>query len=157
MDVNGWNQSGHVYAWRYPDIRRSFKGWHMTADDAGCASIVDLLDRLVAAGMVQYRSVALSRVTSKISDVPTRHRPTRERPHACRITYDPAFADLAASFDESRLIIRVGTDRAGELRAAFIEVSRGGGDFDLRPRDETLGACISFWWMHARVPDRRMA
>ena len=44
--VNEWVQEGRLYVWRYADPKRGWRGWHFTADPAGCRSVRNLLDRM---------------------------------------------------------------------------------------------------------------
>lgn len=39
-----WHQRDRISLWRYVEANRSYAGWHLSADDEGCRSLLELLD-----------------------------------------------------------------------------------------------------------------
>ncbi|WP_052216019.1 hypothetical protein [Sphingomonas sp. ERG5] len=147
LKVNDWKQVGHVYLWRYSARRSKHAGWHMTADGDGCASIADLLDRMSAEAVGHHRTIALNAPSPEIFSVPNFGEPIREKPGTLRIAYEPGYPDFEPSIADGRMILRVGEEELPDLRSAFVEVSTGGGDFALWPKDKKAATPIWFWWM----------
>jgi hypothetical protein len=147
MKVNEWEQAGHLYLWRYPARRLTYAGWHVAADGEGCASLVDLLDRMEADAVDSHRTIALDSPSAEISGVPNFGKPVREKPGILRIVYERSFPDFFSARADEHFIVRIGEQRLPDLRSAFVEISIGGGDFTLWPDDEKIGMPMWFWWM----------
>jgi hypothetical protein len=51
--ASGIRQSGHIFVWDYPEgDKKSYGGWHLTADDAGLAALFGGVDQLAASTKV---------------------------------------------------------------------------------------------------------
>lgn len=87
--VSAWKQAGYLYVWRYAILNRSRRGWHFHADRAGCESIADLIDRMVAGGTPSHRTLALGAVTPEIWALPNFGPPKGDRFARLRIEYRP--------------------------------------------------------------------
>jgi hypothetical protein len=48
--LSSWTQDGAVFVWRYVTRAKHYPGWHLATDARGHASLLDLLQRLRAAG-----------------------------------------------------------------------------------------------------------
>ena len=47
--VYTWRLQGHLYVWQYLPPVKGLLGWHLNADATACASLIDLVDRMLAA------------------------------------------------------------------------------------------------------------
>lgn len=70
MSTKRWAQSGRISLWRYTESQRGYRGWHLNADRAGCASLLALLDALQS-GSETLRTVRLSPPTQEQLWVPS--------------------------------------------------------------------------------------
>jgi hypothetical protein len=146
-DVGNWRQEGAIYVWRYSKPGRSRRGWHFSADPTGCASIVDLIDRMMTADVACYRALSLARVSADIWAVPNFGPPKADRFEKLRINYLPAASDLTLLENEGRLDLTMGMALANSLKAAFVDVGTGDGDFGFGTSDKKNAETWSFWWM----------
>lgn len=144
-DVNAWRQSGAVYIWRYSALNSSRRGWHFTADPAGCASIVDLIGRMVVSNIACHRTLALGRVSADVWEIPNFGPPKAEHFEKLRIDYLPGAADLALVENGDRLDLGFGSTRAASLKAAFVDVGIGNGDFGIATSNDKHAESWMFW------------
>ena len=144
--VNQWRQDGRLYVWRYADPRRSWRGWHFTADPAGCRSIRNLLDRMHG-GPACHRTARIEPVTEKILNVPNFGKKTVGGFEKLRIEYVPEFDDLRLEPEAAMLTMTIGARRLRKLSAAFTEVEIGNGDFGIDTSDDRKSDPWMFWWM----------
>lgn len=145
--ITAWQQAGKLYVWRYAAPGRSRKGWHFTADLAGCRSMIDLIARMVAASGASHRTLQLGSVTPAIWTVPNFGPPRRDQFGKLRLEYSPERDALSLDVIDGRLTLRLGERRSAALSTAFAEVSVGLGDFGLAPSDDKHADSWMFWWM----------
>ncbi|MFC3582191.1 hypothetical protein [Sphingomonas hylomeconis] len=146
-DVSAWRQSGAIYIWRYAVPKRNRKGWHFSADPTGCASVVDLIERMTAADVACHRTLSLARVSADIWGVPNFGPPKADRFEKLRINYLPAASDLTLLENEGRLDLTMGMELSNSLKGAFVDVGIGDGDFGIGTSDKKNAETWSFWWM----------
>lgn len=48
LPVYQWKLAGQLYLWHYVPRVKGLLGWHLSADNKACESMVDLLDRMLA-------------------------------------------------------------------------------------------------------------
>ncbi|EIZ81175.1 hypothetical protein WSK_0120 [Novosphingobium sp. Rr 2-17] len=146
-DVSAWRQSGTLYVWRYAAPGRSRRGWHFSADPSGCASVVDLIDRMTTAAVACHRTLSLGHVSADIWGVPNFGPPQADRFEKVRIAYLPAASDLSLVDNDGSLDLTIGGTRAGDLKAAFVDVGIGDGDFGIGTSERKNAETWMFWWM----------
>ena len=147
-DVSAWRQSGAIYIWRYAAPGGSRRGWHFSADPTGCASVVDLIDRMTTAKAACHRTLSLGHVSADIFwGVPNFGPPKADRFEKLRIDYLPAASDLQLLENDGRLDLTLGAARADNLKAAFVDVGIGDGDFGIGTSDRKNAETWMFWWM----------
>jgi hypothetical protein len=143
--VSAWQQAGHLHVWRYAALGRSRRGWHFHADRDGCASIVDLIDRMVADAVPSHRTAALGTLTPRVWDRPGFGPPKGDRFARLRIEYRHGQEALSLDPAGERLILGFGAKRAPLLRAAFIDLMLGQNDFGIASSDERRAEPWMFW------------
>ena len=94
-----------------------------------------------------HRTVRIDPVTQQIASVPNPGRIVADKPETIRIIYDPDQQDLILRPEDERLALHIGEARVGELRAALVDVSVGGGDYAISPDRKSDGCPLWFWWM----------
>jgi hypothetical protein len=145
--VSEWVQEGRLYVWRYADPNRGWRGWHFTADPAGCRSMRNLLDRMNG-GEQRHRTLSVERVTEAILSVPNYGHKTAGSFSRLRVAYMPEQDDLQLSEEDGGLLIMtVGHSRLRRLSAAFADVEVGGGDFGIGTSDDRKAETWMFWSM----------
>lgn len=149
--VSEWKQEGRIFVWRYAEPNRSWRGWHFTADQAGCRSIRNLLDRM-RGGEPCYRTLNLAPTTEAVLSVPNYGHKTDGKFTKLRIEFEPDAADLLLSPVGETLEMTVGNARLRFLSAAFADVEHGIGDFGISPSDNRKSDPWMFWWMPKGSP-----
>ena len=145
--VNNWRQSGRFYVWRYAAPGKRRTGWHFTANSTGCASLIDLVERMKASGVTCHRTLSLALVTPEIWAVPNYGPPKHDRFDKLRINYAPETPDLVLEAFDERVEMNIGNARSTDLTAAFAEVAVGSGDFGIAASNNKHAETWMFWWM----------
>lgn len=145
--VNSWKQAGRLFLWRYPPLRKKHAGWHLTAEDEACDSLIALIEAMRAERQDSRRTIAVTAPPEAVWSVPNIGAPIREAPGPLTLTWDPAFDDLTLLDAQDRLSLRVGDRRADDLLAGLKDIRRGEGDYALAPTDARSAPPIWFWWM----------
>lgn len=145
--VNAWKQKGRVFIWRYPPHKKTHEGWHLTAEDDACDSLIELLNAMRSTPRSSRRTVTISKPTARIWGVPNFGEPRREALGPLTILFDPQFSDLTLMEQNDRLLLRVGGARAEDLMTGLRDVRRGRGDYAFRPTERGVSPPIWFWWM----------
>jgi hypothetical protein len=150
--VNKWKQHGKVYLWRYRQPSPNWAGWHMTADDPGCESVLDLLARMKTAQWPSQQSLAIEKPTQAVLAVPNYRDETWSAPQRWKLKFSKGqvaddFWSLAQADSEVTLIL--GASKLAELSDGIQAVRGGEGDYAIGPDDQETGAesSLSFWWM----------
>jgi len=144
--VNQWKQAGRVFIWRYPPERRR-DGWHFTAEDAACDSLIELIEAMRASQNPCRRTVALSQPSSVIWGVPNFREPRKETLGPLVVSYDPKFPDLLVREEADKLLLCVGNERASDLLMGLKDIRRGEGDYALSPNKNGEAHALWLWWM----------
>lgn len=58
--VGSWQQKGRISLWRYRKAPKMYRGWHFTADQEGCASLIELFSILSKATSPAHRTISLT-------------------------------------------------------------------------------------------------
>ena len=136
-----WNQNGRICLWRYTENQRNYRGWHLSADADGCASLLSLLDQLPSASAA-YRTLQITAPSATQLRAPNNRASGWLAPSRLRIEWaaQPATWLLPESLDPAHLTL--GLDRLIPLRAGIADVAAGRGDYSIGDR----GARLWFWW-----------
>lgn len=143
--IADWTQEGRLWVWRYDRPRHGWRGWHLSADPAGCRSIGLLLNRMEGGGPC-HRTVTLSPVTeAQLQGIGYAGRcgTAFER---MRIEFLPDAPAATLEAEAARLVLTIGTRHLRELVDAFLSVAAGDGDFGVRFSDDKAAAPWMFWW-----------
>jgi hypothetical protein len=141
-----WKTAGAVFVWRYREKRRNYPGWHMTADDHACDSLVDLFDRFRRARFPSKVIISVARPTARVLAVPA--NPAKvDTPTELAIRYDkqadPSAWNLVQEGGQPRL--SCGSGSLSELERCVKWVKAGGGHCcETTGRDDQE---LSFWWL----------
>jgi hypothetical protein len=139
-----WKQSGKVSLWRYTDNEGSYPVWHVTADAAGCQSLVCLLDAFAADGIAASRVIAITPPSKADLAVPGRSAAWRA-PDKLRIAFTDSPAHWSFPLDLDPAVLTIGLDWLAPLRDGIAGIPHGRGDHCVGPFGRRI-ARLCFWW-----------
>lgn len=144
---HSWKQSGNASLWYYTENERNYPGWHLTADAAGCDSLVALLDVLAADGNGAFRIVEIRPPSNAQLKVPNNKSGLAawQAPSKLRIAFsdDPAEWSFPLGLEPASLTL--GSDWLTPLRDGISGIPRGRGDYSIG-RIGKGSAKLWFWW-----------
>jgi len=133
--------------WRYTEHDRNFYGWHITADPAGCASLMALIDAFAEDGVPASRVFEVSSPTERVLAVPN-NRPGQAvwiAPSKLRISYTAITTSWQFPDSLEPAELTLGADWLPDLRKGIEDIGRGLGDYSIGGRrDGSLP--LWFWW-----------
>ena len=136
---------GHVHLWRYAGNRRSFPGYHFTADGRGCETVGRLLTAAAATSDIFEASLSLLPVTEMILAIPNNRGSVASSFSEWRVVCDHALPEkhLALTAIGSNCEMQLSPAVADQLRAGVEAVARRSGDFSVGTGEPN---CLWFWW-----------
>ncbi len=137
-----WRQRGTMSMWRYLENTRNYPGWHFSADDAGCASMLALLDVLFLDPAGTTRTLQLTAPSEEVLSVPNNRGASVEGPVSLRVSHAVDPEALSWSQEGDRLVLEIGQQRAPMLRKGIADVAAGYGDYSIA----TIPLPLWFWW-----------
>ena len=148
INVDRWKQEGRLYLWCYLENTRNFPGWHLTADDDGCHSLADLIERMLSARWSSQKSLVITLPAKDVLGVPN-NRNGQARWKA------PALLMLKYPKDKVRdgysslhvngktIVLSAGRQKLELLKDCVLKITKGEGDYAIEIGDANLW----FWWM----------
>lgn len=160
--IGEWQQQGKLSVWHYPDARRDWLGWHLSASREARRSVGELLS-LMRVSPVAVRCT-LTLFPERLAVV----NPSARWASASSLTL--SFLPDAASdmwqldSEGNRLTLLLGADKLGALQVAIVTLSLtpGGDDYALGPdtdarkgarRDRIERQRLWFWAARDAEPD----
>jgi hypothetical protein len=144
LQSDRWQQSGSVWLWRYRGSDRNFPGWHLTADDTGAASLVELLDALANGNQQAFRTLQLGRPTPAILSVPNNPNAEWVAPAKLRIGFTAHPNEWVLTCADATAQLTLGREWYPVLRQAVTRIPFGEGDFSIGPPDSSQRLWL--WW-----------
>jgi hypothetical protein len=144
--LHDWKQRGVVRLWRYTEFTSTFGGWHMTADDSGSQSLLELLP-LLAAVPGEHRTVAVTAPSASVLRVPNFQRGDAQwtAPKKWRVRCDPAADSWYFPAEDELVELSFGASYLQMLSESIRGIPRGEGDFSIgAEKDGNLP--LWFWW-----------
>jgi hypothetical protein len=154
-NVNRWKQEGSLFVWRFQENIRNYPGWHLSADHVGANSIIDLLDRMLAAQWgsekllkVMPPPVEVLRVANNMGG-----KARWESPHSMLIKYPKGKVtdDYWSLEGDDELVFAVGQTGLSLFRHSMTRLLTKEKDFSIGPPDkmatraEWNKMCLWFW------------
>jgi hypothetical protein len=142
-----WKQRGIISLWRYTENSRNYSGWHLSADAAGCASLLELLQTLHASPESTYRTVRITPPSLTTLKVPNFRSAKWVAPTRWRIAFEPnakATSLWSIETQEDSVRLTLGGAMIQELASGVMDISRGEGDYSIGGSDEQPR--LWFWW-----------
>ena len=145
--AHSWKQSGNVSLWYYTENERNYPGWHLTADAAGCESLVGLLDALAADGIPASRVVEITPPSKAQLGIPNNQSGLAawRAPSKLRIAFSSNPAEWSVPRDLDPTALTIGSDWLAPLREGISGIPHGRGDYSIGPAGK-LSPRLWFWW-----------
>jgi len=143
--LESWRQKGSLALWQYTENRGNYPGWHLSADDAGCVSLVVLLDLFRSGGVAASRLVAVVPPTPDVLAVPNNRAAGFVAPKELLLSYSetPSEWHFPSSLEPATLT--VGDAFARQLRDGIAGIPSGKGDYSIGT-DRRGNLRLTFWW-----------
>ncbi|MCW4453469.1 hypothetical protein OK348_01445 [Flavobacterium sp. MXW15] len=145
--AHSWKQSGNVSLWYYTENQRDYPGWQLTADAAGCESLMVLLDAMAADGIAASRTIELKPPSRARLAVPNNKSGLAawRAPGKLRMVFssNPSEWSFPPGLDPA--VLAVGSDWLAPLREGISGIALGRGDHSIGPADRS-GSRLWFWW-----------
>ena len=136
----------------YPDSRRGYAGWHLTADTVMSTQLCATIDRMLAGPLSGPQMFPVSAVTKSVLAVPNyRTKAHSAQQLVLKAVDDPRYFSL--NEHNGVLTVAAGKERLQELQEHIRGIMHGRGDLAMgpdtkrgsprRPADQALW----FWWM----------
>jgi hypothetical protein len=155
-DLHSWKQNGAVSIWRYTEFEKKFGGWHLSADDAGVESLLQLFTALQSEPGA-HRTVAITPPSKRLLKVPNYQQGRAKwiAPSKLQLRFSsaPETWELPGDLEPARL--SVGASYLPELVTAVKGIPRGEGDFSMGSRDGESLRLWFWWWLDAASPPPR--
>ncbi|RAP57337.1 hypothetical protein [Oleiagrimonas sp. MCCC 1A03011] len=145
--AHSWKQSGNVSLWYYTENERNYPGWHLTADAAGCESLVALLDALAADGTPASRAVKITPPSKAQLGVPNNKSGLAawRAPSKLRLAFSGNPADWSFPPDLDPALLTIGADWLTPLHEGISGIPHGRGDYSIGPTGKGSFR-LWFWW-----------
>ena len=144
-DPYSWKQEGAISLWQYTEFPKKFGGWHVTGDDAGIASLLNLLQLLTDAPGIA-RTVTITPPTPSVLRVPNfqNGRALWVAPTKWRVQCTAADGWLFPPELEPASLT-VGGHYVQKLNKGLGGIPKGEGDFCIGQSD-SVNLRLCFWW-----------
>jgi hypothetical protein len=141
--VKRWRLRGHVYLWRYKGNAQNYPGWHLTADVAGCGSLLELIDLI---GTSRFSSQA--KVLLSVPGHPQLSAPNAGLPYTAAKSLDLYHSPTKLAPDHwqleeinGRVCLEFGRKGLIDFRQGIVDVARYEGDYSIG----SAGQQLWFW------------
>ncbi|MBB3981313.1 hypothetical protein GGR44_000960 [Sphingobium fontiphilum] len=142
--VGSWQQEGRISLWRYRKAPKMYHGWHFTADQEGCASLIELFNILSSSTNPAHRTISLTDPQEVGAD-------RIFGSHGFRLDV-PAKLRIANDLDESGsiglaanvFVMPLRSEDIGQFADAVRDISGDHADFGVSFGSNDI--IINFWW-----------
>jgi hypothetical protein len=144
--TNTWKQSGRISLWRYTENERNYPGWHLSADVAGCQSLLALLEALATDGG-GFRTITITTPDKAQLLVPNNKSGLAAwvAPTKLQMELSPNPTEWAFPPDMDPAAITVGSNWLAPLREGIAGIAKGRGDYAIGDR-KNGSFRLWFWW-----------
>ena len=149
-ELHSRKQTGVISLWRYTEFRKNFGGWHLSADDAGIQSLLQLLNVLQSAPE-SHRTVAITPPSMQLLKVPNfqqgRAKWVAPAKLQLRVSSAPETWEFPEDLDPAQFT--VGASYLPALSRALEGIPRGEGDFSIGSKKRGKLRLCFWWWLDA--------
>jgi hypothetical protein len=149
-ELHSWKQSGAISLWRYTEFQKKFGGWHLSADDAGIRSLLQLLN-VLQTDPESHRTVTITPPSAALLRVPNFQQGKAKWVAPEKLQLQVASAPDTWEFPEALDPARftVGSSYLQELIRALEGIPRGEGDFAMGSKQQGKLRLCFWWWLDA--------
>ena len=142
MSVNNWKQKGNIYLWRYAGNPKNYSGWHLTGDNEGVESLLELLGLMLEENSGSNRTFRLSKPGMDITSVVgCRDRMIAEsKVKFCYEVSEATELNINPNSDDFEIVIN--RNSTNHLIFGLKDVKNGKGDYSTGQKQNKLW----FWW-----------
>ncbi len=127
MNINTWTLKGSISIWRYEPINKNFPGWHMTADDDGYGSLLELIELLEKSDIGSKRTVTLSKPEPGLACADLKETPEKK----VVISLGEPEAQWSLENGDDNLFFKLGLQSLARLRSGIVSAKNGDYDFSV--------------------------
>ncbi len=142
-----WKQSGKINLWRYTENKRNYPGWNLSADRAGCTSLLELLGAFSADIPPVTRTLSILPPAKAQLLIPNNRSGTAAwvSPKKWRITLvrDIEYWYFPQQLEPAELTL--GANWLSQFAAGISDILKGQGDYSIGCSDQT-NLLLWFWW-----------
>ena len=149
-ELHSWKQRGLISIWRYTEFAKAFGGWHLSANDEGIRSLLQLVPALQAAPNL-YRTLTITPPSKRLLRVPNyqQGRAKWEAPAKLQLRFasDPGVWELLEDAELPQFTI--GDEYLPELIRGLEGIPKGDGDYSIGPMQRGQTRLWFWWWLDA--------
>ncbi|HEY6908842.1 MAG TPA: hypothetical protein VI356_05715 [Myxococcales bacterium] len=144
---------GRLFVWTYPDGRKSFSGWHLTADGVACTRLFRAIEGLSEGSLSGPQAFPVSAVTSAVLAVPNNRHAKARSARELRVATAEEPRHFSLEEHDEVLTITAGRERLDELRKNINGITRNQGDFAMVPdgKRRAPDQALWFWWLLSQL------
>ena len=136
-NVDKWKQQGRLYLWRYIENARNYPGLHLTADDACCHSLADLIERMLSARWSSQKSLVVTPPTKEVLSVPQNRGGEAgcKSPSNLILKYPKDKVDgehFSLEENGHAVILSAGSRKLELLKEGVLKIPKGEGDYSIK-------------------------
>ena len=148
--LHSWKQKGTVSLWRYTEFQKAFGGWHLSANDEGTASLLELLTALQTAPGA-HRTVSITPPSARLLRVPNYQQGRAKwiAPSKLQLSVspEPGVWEFPEALEPAQF--SVGPAYLPELKRGLKGIPRGEGDFSIGSKERGKLRLWLWWWLDA--------
>jgi hypothetical protein len=149
-DLHSWKQRGVISLWRYTENPKAFGGWHISANDVGIASLLELL-RVLQLAPGSYRTISITQPSARLLQVPNfqQGRARWVAPSKLQLEVSPDAQTWEFPEDLEPAHFIVGASYLPALIRGLEGIPRGEGDYAIGSRAGGKLRLCFWWWLDA--------
>jgi hypothetical protein len=142
-EIEQWNRRGSISLWHYDGFPKSYCGYHLSADQAGCAFLSGLIARFRNAQYPARKKIALDRPTPEVLSVPNCPKQCLPAEHV-ELCFRSDWDDGHWSVGErdGEVVIEMGARGLNDIDRGAADMARAAGDWSTGSGTQSLW----FWW-----------
>lgn len=149
--LESWRPQGRMSVWRYSPMPRMYGGWHLTADNAACTNLLELIEAVSLLSHPTHRTMPVVDPTMISADrIFGDHSLRVMHPPKLRLSFGLS-PDAPTGFVETsdRLDLSLGPQGLRDFQQAIIDLRGGVADFSVgfgEDRKDEMTRMTFWWW-----------
>ena len=149
-ELHSWRQEGVISLWRYTEKPKAFGGWHISANDAGIGSLLELL-RVLQSAPGSYRTINITPPSKRLLQVPNfqQGRAKWVAPSRLHLRVSPDAQAWEFPEELEPAEFTVGVSHLPALINGLEGILRGEGDYAIGSPVRGKLSLWFWWWLDA--------